>query len=212
MSRTEVLRGILGPLFSASLRLETEGESNVPVQGPCVLVFNHLSNLDPPLLFTRMPRSDATGLVAASYRSRPFHRWIVEAGGGLWLRRGEGDRATLMAALHQLDQGWLVGLAPEGGRSPTGVMRAGQPGAAFLALRSGAPVVPVGLDGTDRVLPSLARGQRATVTIQMGPAFHPHIPPEVTARRRRLDLATEQIMAAIARLVPPWRRGLWGSP
>jgi 1-acyl-sn-glycerol-3-phosphate acyltransferase len=210
-TRVRLLRTVLRPLYRLILDLEVVGAERIPRSGPCLLVFNHLSNLDAHLLLTLMPRDDATGLVAADYRRRPLHRWIVEAGGGSWLRRGEGDRDALRRALGLLGEGWLVGLAPEGGRSPDGKLRPAKPGAAFLALRSGAPVLPVGVDGTDRFAGRIRRGRRTPVRIVIGEPFVLEAPPG-QGRREAIDLGTARIMGRISGLIPPWRIGPPGAP
>src|ERR1700686_2519265 len=112
------LHGVLSALYGLLCQRQVIGLDNLPTRGPCVLVFNHVSNFDPPLLFTLVRRRDATGLVADNYRDRPFYRFIVEGSGGTWLKRGASDRAALETALALLNNGWLVGIAPEGRRSP----------------------------------------------------------------------------------------------
>ncbi len=209
--RVRRMRALLRPLYRLVLDLEVVGEERVPRSGGCLLVFNHLSNLDAHLLLTLMPRDDATGLVAADYRKRPLHRWIVEAGGGTWLRRGAGDREALKRALGLLEAGWLVGLAPEGGRSPDGRLRPPRPGAAFLALRSGVPVLPVGIDGTDRFSGNVLRGRRTPVRVVVGEPFQLEAPPGC-GRREALELGSARIMGRISRLIPPWRLGPFAAP
>jgi 1-acyl-sn-glycerol-3-phosphate acyltransferase len=72
------LRHILATGYRAVARLEVEGHAHIPRTGGCLLVFNHLSNFDPHLIFSLMPRRDAAGLVAADYRRRPATRWLLE--------------------------------------------------------------------------------------------------------------------------------------
>jgi 1-acyl-sn-glycerol-3-phosphate acyltransferase len=206
-----ILRYVLDPLYRLLTRLHVEGLANVPASGGCLLVFNHLSNLDPHLIMTVLPRRDATGLVAADYRARPFERVLVEAAGGLWLRRGAGDRAALERALELLADGWIVGIAPEGGRSRTGTLRPGQTGAAFLAERAQVPVLPLGLTGTHLVRDELRRLRRAQVSVRIGEPFR--LPELATVRRRdRHRLHTETIMRRIAELLPAPYRGAYASP
>lgn len=204
-----LLKRLLGRISRGLFRLEVHDAHAIPARGPCILVFNHLSNLDPHLLFTLMPRADAVGLVAAEYRTRPLVRWLVEACGGLWLHRGKADRATLRRALVLLEGGALVGLAPEGRRSPDGRLGAGRPGAAFLALRSGAPVLPVALEGTERALATLRRGRRPRVVVRFGEPFFlkdPLAPSQPGERREELEEGTRRIMEALAALLPRERR------
>ncbi len=92
-----LLRAILNFLFAVLTRRRVYGLENIPAAGPCLLVFNHLSNFDPPLLFTLIRRTDGVGLVADNYRRHPFYRFVVEMAGGMWIRRGPatGQRSRL---------------------------------------------------------------------------------------------------------------------
>jgi 1-acyl-sn-glycerol-3-phosphate acyltransferase len=173
-------------------------------------VFNHLSNFDPALLFSLIRRPDVTGLVAANYQDRPFDRFIVEAAGGLWLRRGASDRKALESALALLDQGWMVGMAPEGRRSPTRALIEGKRGAAFLATTANVPIVPVGVVKTEQLGSALKRLRRIDLTVQIGePFLLPH--PTQTNHRQDLEAATVTIMCRIAALLPPEYRGVYAD-
>jgi 1-acyl-sn-glycerol-3-phosphate acyltransferase len=203
-----VLRRILDLAFAVTTIRRVEGLSNLPPTGRFLLVFNHLSNFDPHLIFTLVERPDAAGLVAANYRHNSAARFLVESTGGLWLRRGDGDRATLRAALSLLEDGWMIGIAPEGGRSRTGGLREGRPGPAFLAIRTGAPVVPVAVTGTERISRSLPRMRRTRVTIRFGsPFLLPAMPSR--GRKQHLRAATDTIMCRIAALLPSEYRGVY---
>jgi 1-acyl-sn-glycerol-3-phosphate acyltransferase len=200
-------------IFRGLVRRHVVGLENIPESGAaCILVFNHLSNFDPHLLFTLVRRADATGLVAADYRPRRWSRIAIEAGGGMWINRGGGSREALRDALALLDRGWLVGLAPEGRRSPTGSLREGKPGAAFLASRAGVPVIPVGVTGTERIHRELSRLRRTPVTIRIGEPFFVG-PSTRIPRKEAFREATELIMTRIAAELPPPYRGAYaGNP
>lgn len=205
-----LLRPVLAGLYRGLVRLTVEGVERIPPSGPCILAFNHQSNLDPHLIFTLMPRRDAAGLVASEYRSRAFERWIVEACGGIWLQRGAGDRAALRRALTLLEAGWLVGLAPEGGRSTDGVLRRARRGVGFLAIRSGAPVLPVAVEGTREVIGSIRRGQRAPVRVSFGEVFFPSATDGTDARSRSRRVADE-VMGHVAALLRTELRGAYAG-
>ncbi len=206
--RTRILRVLLNALFALIVRRRIVGLENIPEVGGYVGVFNHLSNFDSPLLFSIIRRAKVTGLVAAEYRERPFHRFVVEAMDGMWLRRGASDRAALKQALDLLDQGWLVGMAPEGRRSPSKALIAGQPGPAFLALHAGVPVIPVAIVNSDKIASSLKRFRRITVTIRIGqPALLP--PLRGGSHKQHVHAATDLIMTRLATLLPPEYRGVY---
>lgn len=206
--RARALKGVARLFYGAVARVRPSGVGNVPEAGPCVLVFNHLSNFDVHLIFSVLERPDVTGLVAADYRSRPVARVLVEVGGGIWLNRRRAGRAGIRAALELLRHGWLVGIAPEGGRSRTGALTRGRPGAAYLALRTGAAVIPVALTGTERLRRTLRRLQRPDVRVRFGEPFRPE-PSETLPRRERIGAATEEIMTRLASLLPVEYRGVY---
>lgn len=208
-TRTSVLlRAGLDRLLGLMVRREVTGLEHVPREGPCLLVFNQQSVIDTPLLSTLVPRADVTGLVARDYRKNPFYRVLVQAGGGMWITRCSGDRGALESALRMLEDGWVVGISPEGRRSPTGGLVEGKPGPAFLAKRSGAPVVPVGFAGTARVAGSLARLHRPTVAIRVGEPFRLE-PFGPGSHRAQLRDDTDRIMRRIAAVLPEDHRGVY---
>jgi 1-acyl-sn-glycerol-3-phosphate acyltransferase len=209
--RFAVTKRILRALFALGVDLTVTGRENIPAQGGVLLIFNHLSNADPLLLLTLMERADATGLVAANYRDKPLHRLVLESGGGMWLRRGEGDRAALEQAIELLRAGWLVGIAPEGGRSRNGAMREAKRGAAFLAHQANVPILPVGVAGTESLPACYRRLRRPRVQVAVGSPFRlPELQPG--NHKQQLEAHTEQMMRAIAELLPAQYHGVYGQP
>jgi 1-acyl-sn-glycerol-3-phosphate acyltransferase len=204
------LRFTLSRILDVLTRRRISGVENIPRNGPCLLVFNQLSLVDTPLLSVLVPRSDVTGLVARDYRSNPLYRFLIECGGGIWLRRGASDRAALTAALGALRAGWVVGISPEGRRSRTGGLIPGKPGPAFLARRSGAPVVAVGFANTEALAAEWRQLRRPTIAIRIGEPFH--LPPAAgTGRKQRLQADTDFIMCRIAELLPPRYHGAYAA-
>jgi 1-acyl-sn-glycerol-3-phosphate acyltransferase len=212
--RLLLLRAAIDVVFAGLMRREFIGLENIPRHGPCLLVFNHLSNFDPVLIFVlmrRVGRTDAAGLVAAEYRRNLVHRLAIEVANGRWLRRGRRDRAALAAGLELLSDGWLLGIAPEGGRSRAGGLRRALPGAAFLASRADAPIVPLALVGTAGIGQSWRRLRRPTVTLTAGVPFR--LPPgdDGLDRRERLRRSTDLIMGRLAAMLPHEYRGVYAS-
>jgi 1-acyl-sn-glycerol-3-phosphate acyltransferase len=203
-----VLRELVNTLFAVLTRREVVGLEHIPASGPCLLVFNHLSNLDPPLIFGLIQRLDLTALVAAEYRTRWFHRVMIEGAGGRWIRRGASDRAALKEALSMFERGWMIGIAPEGGRSPAHALRRSKTGAAFLAHHANVPILPVGVTGTEAFTDSLKRFRRLHISVRFGPPF---TLPEVVPgnHKQQLEQLTDLIMCHIAVLIPPQYRGIY---
>ena len=205
-----LVRGVVRGLFRLAARIEVSGAEHVPPAGGCLLVFNHLSNFDPPLFLAVLDRPKVTALVAANYQDRPFHRFWLNAAGVLWIRRGASDRATLRAALAHLQQGWMVGLAPEGTRSRDGRLHAAKPGAAFLAAESGVPILPVGITGTESLAADLRRLRRGRITVQFGEPID--LPAGAGRSKQSLQAATDLLMSRVAALLPAAYRGVYAEP
>ena len=123
------------------------------------------------------------------------------------MRRGEADRAAQRFSLEALADGRPIALHPEGTRSRDGRLKAGKSGAALLAMRSGAPLLPAGIAGTHRIFPGRSRFPHPTrIVIRIGEPFTlPHV-PDGRLDRAALAAGTELIMAAIAELLPEDQR------
>ncbi|GAA4779008.1 lysophospholipid acyltransferase family protein [Microbacterium gilvum] len=201
-------RMILAPLARAVYRPRVEGRENIPREGAVILASNHLSFIDSiviPIAAAPRPvhflaKSDYfTGSGVRGWASRTFFTAV----GAIPV-----DRAAGQAALDALERqkeilatGAAVALHPEGTRSRDGRLYKGRTGVAYLALESGAPVVPIGLIGTDKVMPVGARmpSFRERATVRFGEPIDVSVHgPASSGRARRA--ATDQIMAAIHEL------------
>jgi 1-acyl-sn-glycerol-3-phosphate acyltransferase len=202
------IRTVLIILFRCLSRLHVTGTEHVPEEGAFVLATNHISRLDTPLLGATCPRQ-VHALVAAKYKDYPFFRWFVNAVDGIWVRRADFDREALLDAVAILRQGKVLGVAPEGTRSPTANLQPGRPGAAFLAARVDVPIIPVGITGTQQMLPELRRFRYPELNVAYGEPFH--LPK--TGRLSSGDLAdaTDLIMQRIAALLPTAYQGVYAS-
>lgn len=166
---------LLGPFISRFNRAKAEGVENIPATGPAILAGNHLSIAD--WLFTPLmsPRRICY-LAKSEYFTTPgFKGWLQKlffGGTGQYpINRAGADaaQAALNTARELLSQGKLVGLYPEGTRSPDGRLFKGKTGIARLALETGVPVIPVAVIGTDKVVPQgKRRWGRARVTVRFG--------------------------------------------
>jgi 1-acyl-sn-glycerol-3-phosphate acyltransferase len=207
------MKVLLYPIFRLFWRVRIEGRHNVPSKGAAVLAANHQSFCDSlflPLSVTRR----VTYLAKAEYFDTWKTAWFFRAVGQIPVRRGGGDASerALSTARGVLGRGRIVGLYPEGTRADDGAVHRGRTGVARLAMECGVPVIPVGVDGTDRVQPIGQRWLRPfqRVTIRFGPPMLFDRPasdaPEATGgERRAVDTAalrkfTDELMLEIARL------------
>jgi 1-acyl-sn-glycerol-3-phosphate acyltransferase len=190
-----------GPLRFA-YRVEVEGLNHLPDRGPVILAANHRSFMDSVFLALTSPRPIAF-VAKAEYFDHPLTRWLFRGTGQIPLRRGtaSGARHALAAAADVLAHGGILGIYPEGTRSRDGKLHRGNPGPARLALKSGAPIVPVGLVGTEAVQ---GPGERLphpfrTVTVRFGQARR--VASDGSgAGKAWLRGATDQVMQDIAAL------------
>jgi 1-acyl-sn-glycerol-3-phosphate acyltransferase len=137
----------------------------------------------------------------------PVVTWIPHVWGRYPVLRGTGSRYALRGAEAVVKQGGVLGIFPEAGSWAT-VLRPPRPGTAFLAVRTGAPILPMGFNGLTEVFPCLRKGRRARVTVRIGKLFGPfNATGRGRERRRRLEEIGHQIMHRIADLIPPEQRG-----
>ena len=190
-------------------RYEVHGLEFVPIQGPLVLVSNHISWMDPPTLGGLLPRK-IRFMAKEDLFKTPVVGWVVAAYEAFPVRRGEADRQALRTAIKLLDQGQVIGMFPEGTRSKAGQIQPGHAGAALVALRSGAPVLPIALTGTQMVWrwPNILLRPKFAMTI--GPVFHLERQAGASSHEL-LDDGVVQMMRHIAVLLPPEYLGTYGE-
>jgi 1-acyl-sn-glycerol-3-phosphate acyltransferase len=200
-----VARGLL----RVATRSRVEGLHNIPSQGGVLVVFNHTAHLDPVVLIAFSPRLPE-GIALSDLMSVPVTGWVLRAYGIIPVHRDQYDRQVIRAALAVLERGKLLALAPEARMSPSGRLEKGREGAAYLALKSGAPIVPIGFTGTQHAYSAWGKRTRPEITMVVGAPFH--VPEHPGASRREaLEAAHRTIMTHIARLLPPGYRGYWAD-
>ena len=210
-------RHVLAPLARLLYRPIVEGVHHVPRHGPVILAANHLAAVDSIVIPLVVPRPVVFLAKAEYFDGRGVTGRLRRAGLGavhaIPVRRGahHAARAALDTALGVLTAGGAFGIHPEGSRSRDGRLYRGRTGVAWLALASGAPVVPVAVIGTDRIQPVGTRLPRiAPVTVRFGAALH-FRPPATGSPARARRQATDDIMAAIGRLSGQQPAGQYNS-
>ena len=206
------LKWLMRALYTLFARVEIDGLENLPPEGGFLVVTNHLSRFDAPLLFITVPNTRLAILNADTYRSNPFFRWILESVDVIWVKRGATPPSTIKAALRVLKEGAVLGISPEGTRSPTHALQHGKTGAAYLALAADALVVPAALTGSEHLGGALLRLRRARLTVRYGAPFRLAEPGRrARADAERLEPATIEIMCRIAALLPEAYRGVYAG-
>lgn len=191
---------VLEFLFRIVFRLRVIGRENVPPTGACVIAANHVSFLDPPLVGVAIRNRTVRFMARDSlFRFRPFS-WFLRKVMVIPLARERGDVGALRQGIAVLKAGGVLGLFPEGTRSPTGELQPAKGGVGFLIAKAGAPVVPVYVDGSYRALPRRRKWIRPTrITVRIGP---PISPAEVLSHGNDYEAVAARVMSAIAALRP----------
>ena len=208
-----------GRIFSRAMtRVSVEGAlDELPQTGPLIIASNHASNFDVPVigsfLIPRLGRR-IHWLGKKELFDWPIIGWLAANGGVHPVDRGAADVEAFRLAQRILDEGHVLFVFPEGTRSPDGSLQEARDGVALLALRTGAPIVPLGISGSHRVWP---KGQRlphpgGRVTVRVGSPFRPtdELPPD-TSRSAAKGMTTALIMRRIAALLPAGQRGIHGA-
>lgn len=204
-----LVQRVLWLFFHLTMRLRVTGLENIPLTGPLIVSPNHLHMLDIPLVGMGVRRR--TTIMAADKWQGKIGGWSMERVTQIiYVARGEPDREALAASLKLLKAGGSLAVAPEGTRSRQPGLQKGHDGAAYLASRTGATIVPVAVWGHEVTFSEWRRLRRPVV--RMAYCAPIHLPPEASrARAPELERYTDQIMLEIAREMPPEYRGVYAE-
>ena len=207
----KTLRSIIRFLLKLIADVEVVGLEKLP-QGNVLLAANHLGRLDTAVLLYAIDREDIIMAIAEKYKNHPLFGAMGRAVDAVWLNRFEADFSALRELLARMKKGGLMVIAPEGTRSKTEALQPGKPGAAFLAGKSGYPVLPVALTGTeDRVIvENLKRFRRSKIRAVAGDLFTVEI-PKAGGREQAMREATDEIMCRLAADLPEKYRGVYAD-
>jgi 1-acyl-sn-glycerol-3-phosphate acyltransferase len=194
------------------IRFKVSGRENIPAQSPYIVVLNHTSVVDTPVLLINFPLQKWRFFAIDKWRTHPIYGPIMAWLGAIYIERDTVDRSQLREALDALEAGTVFGLAPEGSRSFTGQMMAAKDGAAYLASRANVTILPVGLMNNDVLFANVKRLRPTTIDVRIG---RPFTLPNLGHRTRSADLPalTHFIMVHIAAQLPERYHGYYaGSP
>jgi 1-acyl-sn-glycerol-3-phosphate acyltransferase len=203
---TSTIKGILRILC----RVDDAALGKVPNRGPLILVSNHVNFLEAPLIYTHLLPRQMAGFAKAEAWENPLLCFLAKLWGPIPLRRGEVHRSALNEALEALEEGLILGLAPEGTRSGDGRLQQGKPGTVLLALRSGAPLLPVVHYGGELFWRNLARLRRTEFRIVVGQPFYLE-PGGIKVTRQVRRQMIDEILYQMAALLPPGNRGVYSN-
>ena len=191
-------------------RVDLSELDQVPEHGPLIVVTNHVSFLEVPLIFTHLRPRPLTGFAKAETWDNPLLGWMFNVWRAIPLKRGEADIAAMRSALDALRDGRILALAPEGTRSGHGRLQQAKPGVALLALHSGAPLLPLVHIGGESFKRNLRRLWRTDFRVIVGNPFRIEVGNhKVTAEIRQQ--ITDEIMYQIAAMLPEKYRGVYAD-
>jgi len=210
---TGFLRGLMRFMTRVYLvgLFRVEGRENVPLSGGLIVCGNHFATLDPPMVPAFLPRPDSWSMAKSEYFRKARMRWLFKAYQAFPVVRHTADRVAIRRSFDLLKAGQVLVIYPEGTRVESGVLSKPEPGAGFIAQKSGCPVLPVAIRGTRECMP---KGKfwprRVPVLVRFGKPF------QIAQRRpngERIshDEASDAIMLAIGELLPPEKRGLYSD-
>jgi len=186
------------------------GLENVPEKGACILAVNHMSRLDPPLVYILIKREDLTGLAADKYKKYPLFRWIINTANGIWINREQADFRAMREARQHLARGGMLGIAPEGTRSRVGSLIKAKTGAAYLACKVNVPILPAAISGTEDAVQQILHLRRPHIRVEFGKPFNLS-PIDPQDREASLQRNTDEIMCRIAAMLPQKYHGAYSD-
>ena len=190
-------------------RIEVQGLEHIPRTGPAILVCNHISLIDPTILIGYVKRH-IHFIIKAELLDQLVYRILLPPGDPIPIHRGKADRVALRKAQAFLETGELIGIYPEGTRSHSGGTQEAHAGVVFLAHRTGAPIVPMAISGTEDIIQShFPWYRRARIRLTIGQPFTLADLGDVRSGDR--EALAHAVMARVAMLLPPRYRGIYAA-
>lgn len=186
------------------------GSENIPLKGGIILAMNHMSRVDVPIIFGMPARDDVYALAATKYKKYWLFKYMIDTTESIWIDRDSADYGAMRAAVACVNKGQALGIAPEGTRSSDGQLAEGKPGAVLIAEKTHAPIIPVGLAGTETSVKKLLSFHRPHIAVRFGKPFT--LPPmDRDQRAAWLKSCTDEIMCRIAAVLPAQYHGFYSA-
>jgi len=208
--RRKFLRDYFGrPIMSVIAKVTASGLENIPSREPTLFMLNHIAGVDPLLVMGTVLSRFVVPFSKIENLDIPVGKYFINAWGVVPVRRGEVDRMALHVSLELLKRGYAMVIAPEGHRAPA--LQEAKEGVAYLATRTNAIIVPVGVDGTREFMSNLKHLRRTPVTINYGKPFRFRLNGKTRATREDTAAMMHQAMYQLALLLPEHRRGFYSD-
>ncbi|HEY44068.1 MAG TPA: 1-acyl-sn-glycerol-3-phosphate acyltransferase [Anaerolineae bacterium] len=197
-------------LTSLFCRINADQLALVPTEGPLIVVANHVNFLEVPVLVTRLGSRSVTGFAKIETWDNPVLGYIFDLWEIIPIQRGEADVGALREGLRALRAGKILAIAPEGTRSGHGRLQRGHPGVVLIALRSGAPLLPLAYYGGEEIWQNLSRLRRTNFNVLVGRPFYLSAEGVKVTQAVRQQM-TDEIMWQLAALLPAAYRGHYAN-
>jgi 1-acyl-sn-glycerol-3-phosphate acyltransferase len=184
--------------------------NRIPAEGPLILAGNHVNFLDAPILLSHLQPRKVVPLVKVETWRNPFIGMLFSQWESIPIRRGEADMGAFRESLRVLKEGKILVIAPEGTRSGNGKLLKGQPGIVPLAIKSGAPILPIASFGSEVFWDRIKGFSRTPFTMRVGRPFCLKYERTLPSREER-EVMTAEIMYQIAALLPAEYRGYYSD-
>ena len=191
-------------------RVDGQTFDQVPLQGPLILVCNHINFIEVPLVFTHLQPRPVTGFVKAETWDSRWLGPLFTLWEGIPIQRDSADLAALRRGIEALEAGKILAISPEGTRSGHGRLQKGHPGVVTVALRSGAPLLPLVYYGNEVFHQNIRRLRRTKFHVKIGRPFHIETNGLPITRHIRRQI-TDEIMYQLAALLPSEYRGVYAD-
>jgi len=212
MMSYKLIRFIIRVFFNFFTVTDIDGREKLLNKGAYIVAANHLGVLDSALVFYFLDRQDIILIIAEKYQRNAFFRWLVGSMNAIFIDRYNADIRAMKIVIERLERGEILVMAPEGTRSPTGGLVKARPGGSYLAAKTGLPVFPVALTGTEdkELIGSFRHLRRPRINIKVGQLMT--FPPvDKTDRQAVLQRYTDEIMCHIALMLPESYRGVYAD-
>ena len=206
------VRLVIRVLLKLLTRIEIRGRENVPESGGFIIASNHLGIVDAVIVFYALDQWELFIPVAEKWFDVALYRWLGKYLNFIFIDRFHPDPKAMREIIRRMNEGQVLVIAPEGTRSRTGALIEGKPGVSYLAAKSGFPIVPVAIAGSEDkyVFGGLKRFKRARITVTAGPILT--LPPlRREGRDEALKQYTEEIMCRIAAMLPEKYWGVYAG-
>lgn len=204
-----IVNGAIRLLLHTLCRVDKGQLEKIPPRGPAILITNHTTSLEGPIYYVLMAPRPRTALGKQELWDNFATRFLMQLWGIIPIARGRSDRRALNRARSALRSGMILGVAPEGTRSSSGVLQRGRPGAALLATAEDVPLIPVVQWGIEGLWPNLRRLRRTPLHIRVGEPFRLALTPGKTPGHGDLRRMSDELMYQLAVMLPARYRGVY---